>query len=558
MLAQVLRPLRGFGSRLFATPVGTTKSAIDNDQLHAFPPSDADFLAPDPSSVVAFGSFDANDINDSVADLPVIWPNHSVFNGPSSQNGDMPWVDMKMYQARVASYHQPEAPSQVPNGFAANPMLMLQPVLMPVFCPFWSMAAQQASMFPAAAIDVVMQKSGGPLADLELTLEACEGTQTSAAMLTLDKVADTTDGTSARRHRRSRRGGASMRKKMAAACHEEVVELMTAVNETTQAVASRRSSPSTPQRWADIDMEEEGDLLFSKAAVHLHVADAAGVNGVERVNDGEVADAHGTTHVEEGDTDSPISYMQGSSSGASVSTEAIVDPVLLELDNPDQAQRQLTLDWVLSSFWPLALTKRGCRIVQKAIDVGSPAYQQQLVENLHGRVQEAMKSPHTNYVLQKCIETMPPDRMLFVLAELQGQALYVARHRFGCRIIQRLIEHCPPPHTEKLIDEVLVDTASLCRHQYGNFVIQHILQHGSPTQRSAIAAVIEEDLIRLAKHRIASHVVSSSMVHCPAEDVHRLTQVVMHDAGQLADLSRREYGSFVVREVNRAARLLRG
>jgi hypothetical protein len=34
--------------------------------------------------------------------------------------------------------------------------------------------------------------------------------------------------------------------------------------------------------------------------------------------------------------------------------------------------------------------------------------------------------------------------------------------------------------------------------------------------------------------------------------VHKLTQVV----GSLQGLSRREYGSFVVREVNRAARLM--
>jgi len=232
------------------------------------------------------------------------------------------------------------------------------------------------------------------------------------------------------------------------------------------------------------------------------------------------------------------------------------DPVLTQLENAEGANFRSTLDWVLNSVWPLALTKRGCRIVQKAMEVGTSADQQQITEKLHGHVHESLRSPHANHVLQKCIEIMPPDHMQFVLAELKGEGAFAARHRFGCRILQRLIEHCPPWQTEELISEVLEDTARLCRHQYGNFVIQHILQHGSPAHRCAIAEVLCEDTIRLAKHRIASHVLSCAMVHCAADDVQKLTKVVLHDAGQLADLSRRQYGSFVVREVNRAARLL--
>jgi hypothetical protein len=232
------------------------------------------------------------------------------------------------------------------------------------------------------------------------------------------------------------------------------------------------------------------------------------------------------------------------------------DPVLMELGNADGEHFRSTLTGVLSSVWPLAMTKCGCRIVQKAAEVGTTSDQQEIAEKLHGHVQEAMRSPHANHVLQKCIEIMPPDRIDFVLTELKGEGAFAARHRFGCRILQRLIEHCPPWQTEELISEVLGDTARLCRHQYGNFVIQHILQHGTPAHRSAIAGVLCEDTIRLAKHRIASHVLSCAMVHCAADDVQKLTKVVLNDAGQLADLSRRQYGSFVVREVNRAARML--
>lgn len=362
-------------------------------------------------------------------------------------------------------------------------------------------------MFPTEAVEVVTKQCGGPLTQSPTSASSTESIVASWSADSASSDALTPeDSSGVRRNRRSRRGGAAKKKFAGAAGQEELEESTEAINQTC--AEELADSPSTKPEIVKLERASSDDSSVST----------------------------------------------GDSSGA---VESAIDPLLLELEETDETRRQFAFDWVRNSFWPLALTKRGCRIVQKAIEVGTPAYQQELVENLHGRVHEALKSPHTNYVLQKFIETMPPERMQFVLTELEGDGLNMARHRFGCRIMQRLMEHCHPGQTEHLINEVLVDTASLCRHQYGNFVIQHILQHGTPCQRSVIANVVCQDIIRLAKHRIASHVVSCAMVHCPPEDVQRLTHAVLHDAGQVADLSRREYGSFVVREVNRAARMLR-
>jgi hypothetical protein len=337
-----------------------------------------------------------------------------------------------------------------------------------------------------------------------------------------------------------------MRRKLASATSvDDVSQMEKAVREIEDACQVASSSNETPETSSN---PEADDTSPSSLASLKTDATAVQLEGQQPLCADEVASDVAA---------SPPSSIERSTSGSSDSVESNIDPYLLELEDADEERRLHALEWVTNSFWPLALTKRGCRIVQKAIDVGTPTYQQQLLEHMHGRVREALNSPHTNYVLQKFIETMPPERMQFVVNELQGDSLRIAKHRFGCRILQRLIEHCSPQQTEPLIEEILSDTSSLCRHQYGNFIIQHILQHGSPEQRSAIARVVHADIIRLAKHRIASHVVSCAMVHCPSDDVQMLTQAVLHDAGQLADLSRREYGSFVVREVNRAAKMLR-
>lgn len=235
-----------------------------------------------------------------------------------------------------------------------------------------------------------------------------------------------------------------------------------------------------------------------------------------------------------------------------------VDTALADLDSGDELKRQAALQWVSESFWSLSLSKKGCRVVQKAMDVATPAYHLQLLENLRSCVKDCAESPHANYVLQKFIEMAPPEQIQFVVEEVQDNVLYIARHQFGCRILQRLLENCKLWQTENLINQVLTHAAPLCRHQYGNFILQHILQYGSPRHRTAMADVILADIIRLSKHRLASHIVSCALVNCAPEDVQRLVNAVLCDESQLYNLSRREYGSFVVREVYRAARLING
>jgi hypothetical protein len=225
-----------------------------------------------------------------------------------------------------------------------------------------------------------------------------------------------------------------------------------------------------------------------------------------------------------------------------------VDSMNVELECSNSERRQKAIEWVISSTQLLAFSRRGCRIVQRSMELAVWEDQERLVEGLEGLVLEALQSPHANYVLQKCFEIMPPSKLQFVLSELKGQGSSVARHRFGCRVIQRILEHCPPDQSQELIAEVLAHTSQLARHTYGNFVIQHILQHGTSAQVHQIAVALLADVIRFANHRIASHVVSCALSCCSLDDVQSLTEVLLEEKDQLTD---RHYGSFVVREANR-------
>jgi len=397
----------------------------------------------------------------------------------------------------MGMYQAPVAPYQQAD--------FMQPMIMPMFYP---LGAMQMTMGTETLQDMLWK-------------DPQYGMQEDAALIGMEQLEGTVAAPTT--HRRSKRGGKAVRARRveAAAQSEEATEVK-------HADSASLSSTWTSEDSCDLEIKTDSPSSTRSPSQVDSATD--GSSCCDTVFEGsESVDAAPTTKV---------------------------DPMLAEFDTADAGRRDWLFYWVSKSFWPLALTKRGCRILQKAIDVGTPAYQQQLLENLRGNVVEAMRSSHANYVLQKFIEIMPPDRIGFIVTELQDQVLRVARQRFGCRILQRLVEHCKPEQTVAMIDEVLGDATQLCRHQYGNYVLQHILQHGSPSQRTIIADVVQKDIVRLSKHRVASHVVSCAMVHCPPEDVRSLTMTLHQEAGQMQQLSRRQYGSFVVREANRVSRLL--
>jgi hypothetical protein len=578
-------PTRASASQLLFKPTGTNATVDYQQQANVFAaPSDSSsgFIAVQQPSITGFSPCPAQ-IGDSwnnVANLPVVYPMHSVFNAPngaqvdssadsSAFNGEQFSGDAVLPDSHAVVAPQspvedstmaavaPTASLQQASGPFLGTAVLLQP-LQPVFWPVFqnmqiSGAAMQQSIMDTSSVDNYVAASEVTEADFQ----QCDESEVRGSEICVvgrgEKSGQLPSTSGARRQRRSKRAAAERRALEAAAlCQDEVDELRRYTEEAclrlrgaSEKVLEAEVCDKVPHqklRWVDtVDDEEEVAIEQIKRLTRSAKLSGPEVIGIDAEEDAQL--------------DANLLLEAGSLDEHSA-VEASGDPVILALSNVDSEDFRPTLDRVMGSVWPQATTKNGCRIIQKAIEVGSQADRSRILDQLRGHVHEALKSPHANHVLQKCIEIMPPDLVDFVLIELQGEGAYVARHRFGCRILQRLIEHCSHQQTEGLIAEVLSDASRLCRHQYGNFVIQHILQHGAMAHRHIIAEALCEDTIRLAKHRIASHVLSCAMVHCDSEDVQRLTKVVLDDAGQLADLSRRQYGSFVVREVNRAARML--
>ena len=88
--------------------------------------------------------------------------------------------------------------------------------------------------------------------------------------------------------------------------------------------------------------------------------------------------------------------------------------------------------------------------------------------------------------MQKCIETVEPSRLQFIIDAFQGQVYNLSTHPYGCRVIQRILEHCAAEQTTPVLEELHTNIEALIQDQYGNYVVQHVLDRGKMEDKSMI------------------------------------------------------------------------
>lgn len=323
---------------------------------------------------------------------------------------------------------------------------------------------------------------------------------------------------------------------------------------STESTQTAESSPSVSSARFSGNARQ---LAMPTMAMSPHNAVAWQEGGPVLMPAVAMSPTHGATWQDNQSAASSFTGPQGSVSQAPANTAKAkctakeAEMLVLQLKRGTEAQRKAALEHVTRVAWSLALTRHGCRVVQTAFDVASTSGRLVLADGLKGRVLEALRSPHANHVLQKCVAVLPPDRVLFVVSELSGHAREAAKHAFGCRVLERLLEHCPHWQTQGLASEVLEGVSELARHPYGNYVIQHLLEHGIPEHRRDVAIALAPEVRRLARHKIASNVVEKALTYCAEDERQLLKEAMIGSAEELASLEHSNYGSFVVKEMRR-------
>eukprot|EP00960_Hanusia_phi_P037673 753057-Hanusia_phi.AAC.3 len=151
-------------------------------------------------------------------------------------------------------------------------------------------------------------------------------------------------------------------------------------------------------------------------------------------------------------------------------------------------QKHALADCMRSKVLELSLDMYGCRVVQKAIEVGTCGdlrlvdsstskviegpRQEQLVRELQGNVMKCVRDQNGNHVIQKCIERSAPETVQFIVEDFIGQVVQLAMHPYGCRVIQRILEHCKHDQVAPILSEIVRSAKELVHDQYGNYVVQ--------------------------------------------------------------------------------------
>mmetsp|Transcript_63324 Transcript_63324/g.151321 ORF Transcript_63324/g.151321 Transcript_63324/m.151321 type:complete len:380 (+) Transcript_63324:73-1212(+) len=196
--------------------------------------------------------------------------------------------------------------------------------------------------------------------------------------------------------------------------------------------------------------------------------------------------------------------------------------------------------------WDLSCHQAGCRLVQLALENAKQRQASELGSELKGHVQEAMASPHANYVVQKILTQLLWNSCSFVAEEFQGSAAALSQHRFGCRAFCRLLEfHAQQEGTLLLVDEILQESVELCCHPFGHHVVQSILEHGLVEHRDRVAlAIAANDTLGLATDQNASYLVEKAV--CSSSP--RYQEALLKELRPfLAHLAMSRFGCYVAR-----------
>lgn len=248
----------------------------------------------------------------------------------------------------------------------------------------------------------------------------------------------------------------------------------------------------------------------------------------------------------------PLQMMHKSNETLAVSKERR-EELLQELDS-DALTQSRTIASLHGEVQKMSFELHGCRVVQRALEVGDSVERDHLVEELRGQVAAMIASPYANFVLAKIVEVVSIASANFVAQELATFASEVARHRFGCRILCRLVEHHlsttgTANATSQLIAELLVEAEQLINHNFARHVIEMVLEHGTPDQRHSIAMAMRKNVLQTSKNRNGSYVVEKAMQYCSDADQQAIAGELVSDAESFLMLATHECGSHVVEAI---------
>jgi hypothetical protein len=158
-----------------------------------------------------------------------------------------------------------------------------------------------------------------------------------------------------------------------------------------------------------------------------------------------------------------------------------------------------------NKYWSLA--------VQEVIKVYGPGCAGMIWHGFHGRVYDAVKSLHANYLVCEAMRALPISFTGLVAQELKTKVVDVGTDQYGYWVLLSLIQNNDARHirnVSEVMKKILEFALQLSCDKYGNWVIQEIVQRGSmdDLHRLVVRLTISPDAMRqLAQDPYGHHVI---------------------------------------------------
>ena len=101
-------------------------------------------------------------------------------------------------------------------------------------------------------------------------------------------------------------------------------------------------------------------------------------------------------------------------------------------------------DYIPTHVLELVKDPHGSRFIQEKMESFGADMRKTIFDELTPEMRQLMNHKYANYVVQKYFEIGSDEQKLFLVQTLQGHVLYLTLQMYGCRVIQKAVETLPP------------------------------------------------------------------------------------------------------------------
>lgn len=216
------------------------------------------------------------------------------------------------------------------------------------------------------------------------------------------------------------------------------------------------------------------------------------------------------------------------------------------LEHCTDEQRDALLESISGELVSISLNMHGTRAVQKMIDYLSTQRQvQSLIMALNLNVVTLIKDLNGNHVIQKCLNTLPPEDNQFIYNAVAANCIEVATHRHGCCVLQRCIDHASESQRIQLVTEITYNSLTLVLDPFGNYVVQYVLDLNDSRFITAIVNQFRNNVCALSAQKFSSNVVEKCVRVADLEGRKQLISELV-DKSRLERMLRDSFANYVV------------